>query len=127
MTHNLVDYESACADFEWERPRRYNFARDVIDDWAQRAPGQLAMHWIDDEGREIKHTFADVSAASRRICNVLAERGVKRGDTLLLVLPRLPQWRPATRPESKSWIAKGSDVSKASNSALALDRLGGTT
>jgi acyl-coenzyme A synthetase/AMP-(fatty) acid ligase len=92
MTYNLVDYESACANFEWERPRRYNFARDVIDDWAQRAPGQLAMHWIDDEGREIKRTFADVSAASRRICNVLAERGVKRGDTLLLVLPRLPQW-----------------------------------
>jgi acyl-coenzyme A synthetase/AMP-(fatty) acid ligase len=92
MTHNMVDYGSACSSFQWQRPSKYNFARDVIDDWAKRAPVQLAMHWIDDHGQEIKRTFSDVSAASRRLCNVLAQLGVQRGDTLLLVLPRLPQW-----------------------------------
>jgi acyl-coenzyme A synthetase/AMP-(fatty) acid ligase len=90
--HNLADYESTCASFQWDRPTQFNFATDVIDDWARRAPLQLAMHWIDDYGHEVKRTFADISTSSQRLCNVLTKLGVKRGDTLLLVLPRLPQW-----------------------------------
>ncbi|WP_129646419.1 AMP-binding protein [Peristeroidobacter agariperforans] len=92
MTHHLVDYAATCAGFEWPRPEKYNFAGDVVDRVAQRSPEQLALLWIDDHGRHVERTFKDVSVASKRICNVLASCGVRRGDVLVLILPRIPQW-----------------------------------
>jgi acetyl-CoA synthetase/medium-chain acyl-CoA synthetase len=47
---------------------------------------------VDDHGAELRRTFAEVAAASRRLCNVLSQCGVQRGDTVLLVLPRVPEW-----------------------------------
>jgi acyl-coenzyme A synthetase/AMP-(fatty) acid ligase len=86
------DYDSIRKSFRWERPDRFNFAAAVIDHWARHDPVRRAMLWIDDDGNELTYTFGDVSDASRRLCNVLSAAGVRRGDTLLLVLPRVPQW-----------------------------------
>ena len=65
------DYPSDYSNFKWPRPERFNFARDVVDRWAQRDPGKLALLWVDDEDREERRTFADVSAASCRVANLL--------------------------------------------------------
>jgi acetyl-CoA synthetase/medium-chain acyl-CoA synthetase len=86
------DYERTYREFRWPRPARYNFARDVIDRWAAEQPEKTALWWVDDHGNEVRRTFADVAAASKRLCNVLARAGVRRGDTVLLILPRVPEW-----------------------------------
>src|SRR5690606_37713812 len=72
-------------------PEGYNFVRDVLDQWA-REPGKLAMLWVDDSGQEARRTFADLTEASRRLCNVLVSGGVKRGDTVIVVLARRQEW-----------------------------------
>ena len=87
--YNMQDYQEAYSTFQWERPEKYNFARDVIDRWDPVMP---AMLWVDDEGAEISRTFGEISTASRRLCNVLVEAGVSTGDTVIVMLPRVIPW-----------------------------------
>ncbi|WP_041283239.1 AMP-binding protein [Desulfofundulus kuznetsovii] len=87
----MVDYDKTYAEFKWEKPEYFNFARDVIDKWA-RDPNKLAMLWVDDEGKEVRKTFLDFSRASKRAANVLREQGVKQGDVVVVILPRLIEW-----------------------------------
>ena len=85
----MQDYQETYATFQWERPEKYNFARDVIDRWD---PAKPAMLWVDDGGAEITRTFGEISEASRRLCNVLVEAGVRTGDTVIVMLPRVIPW-----------------------------------
>ena len=48
------DYETAYRRFRWECPERFNFARDVIDRWAERESSKLAMLWVDDHGGDTR-------------------------------------------------------------------------
>ena len=89
---NMTDYDKECADFAWKAPEKFNFARDVIDEWGVEDPTRLALWWIDDNGTEIKQTFAGLSERSRRLCNVLADAGVRRGDTVICMLGRNIEW-----------------------------------
>jgi acyl-coenzyme A synthetase/AMP-(fatty) acid ligase len=88
---NMTDYDQTYATFKWEVPEYFNFAGDVIDQWAAD-PQKLAMLWVDDAGREVRKTFRDVSEASQRLANVLASQGVKAGDVVILILPRNIEW-----------------------------------
>ena len=89
IEYNMKDYQETYSSFQWERPDKYNFARDVIDRWE---PDEPALFWVDDEGTEISRTFAQISEASRRLCNVLTEAGVRTGDTVIVMLPRVIPW-----------------------------------
>lgn len=92
MTHNMTDYDKTYAEFKWEVPEYFNFAGDIIDKWATQNPNKLAMHWVNDDGLEAKRTFMDFSKASKRLCNLLAKNGVKRGDVIVIVLGRYIEW-----------------------------------
>ena len=87
--YNMKDYQETYSSFQWERPERYNFARDVIDRWE---PDNPALFWVNDEGTEISRTFAQISETSRRLCNVLSEAGVRAGNTVIVMLPRVIPW-----------------------------------
>ena len=89
IEYNMKDYQETYSSFQWERPDKYNFARDVIDRWEPHKP---ALFWVDDKGTEISRTFAEISDASRRLCNVLTGTGVKAGDTVIVMLPRVIPW-----------------------------------
>jgi medium-chain acyl-CoA synthetase len=93
MAHvpNMTDYEKTYAEFKWEVPEYFNFARDVFDKWAED-PQKLAMWWIDDHGTERKITFREFKERSGRVANVLRKSGVKKGDIVLLIMPRLVEW-----------------------------------
>ena len=86
------DYLSDYGSFKWPRPERFNFARDVVDRWAERDPEKLALLWVDDEGREERRSFADVAAASCRVANLLQAAGVRRGDYIVMILGRQLAW-----------------------------------
>ena len=85
-------YEKIKQSFTWPRPEKYNFARDVIDNWAEKNPQQLAMIWVDDQQNEVKQTFAQISESSQRVANMLAKAGVQRGDTVIIMLGRQIAW-----------------------------------
>jgi acyl-coenzyme A synthetase/AMP-(fatty) acid ligase len=91
QTHNMTDYQKTYREFQWDVPKNFNFASDVIDKWASD-PEKLAMLWVDDQGREIRKTFLDISKASKRLANVLAGLDVKRYDVVMLILPRNIEW-----------------------------------
>lgn len=92
QTLNMTDYQKTYAEFKWEVPEKFNFARDIIDRWAQN-PEKLAMWWVDqDEKTERKITFADVGRSSRKLANVLTGLGVKKGDVVALMLGRRVEW-----------------------------------
>ena len=85
-------YEEIRDTFAWDRPEKFNFARDVIDEWAKKGTDKLAMLWVDDDGNEKRVTFDAMSKASCRAANLLAEAGVKRGDTVIIMLGRQVAW-----------------------------------
>ena len=89
--HNMTDYDKTYKEFEWEVPEYFNFAGDVIDKWAED-PDKLAMWWVDDDGNEVKKTFADISRTSKQFANVLEEQGVGQGDVVMVILPRNYEW-----------------------------------
>ncbi len=92
MPPNMRDYDETFASFEWERPERYNFARDVIDALGQADPEAQALFCVSEDGTEERVTYAALSAASRRLANVLRAAGVGRGDVVILVLGRDRSW-----------------------------------
>lgn len=89
---NMLNYEETYSSFTWERPEKYNFARDVIDHWAAQDADKLAMLWVDDDGNEERRSFADIASASRKLCNVLVNAGVQRGDVIIVMLGRNIEW-----------------------------------
>ncbi len=88
----LENYNRIKNEFSWSRPSKYNFAADVIDNWAHETPDSLALLWVDDDGNEISQTFLQVSTASKRVANMLATSGVKQGDIIIIILGRQLAW-----------------------------------
>tara|TARA_B110001450_G_scaffold256839_1_gene289014 strand:- start:3711 stop:4499 length:789 start_codon:yes stop_codon:yes gene_type:complete len=86
------DYQTAYSDFEWPRPERFNFARDVVDRWAEQDPDKLALLWVDHNGGEERRSFAEISAASCKLANLLSSSGVKAGDYVVMILGRQIAW-----------------------------------
>ena len=63
---------------------------------ASRAdPSRVALLWEDQDGNRARLTFADIREQSNRIANVLIGLGIKRGDPVMLVLPRITLWQAA--------------------------------
>jgi acyl-coenzyme A synthetase/AMP-(fatty) acid ligase len=90
---SIENYRRIYRDFRWETPNYFNFA-EVIDKFAED-PSRVAILWEDSEGRRARLTFADIAQQSKRIANVLASHGIKRGDAVMLVLPRITLWQAA--------------------------------
>ena len=84
-------YEAARKDFRWDIPETFNFGADVVDHWAQKNDG-LALIWANAAGEEKTFRYSDIARLSNKFGNVLRERGVRKGDRVIIMLPRLPEW-----------------------------------
>lgn len=88
---NMVDYERTCREFRLDVPERFNFARDVIGRWA-RERDKLAMLWVGPDGSERRYTFQHFAERSDRVAAMLRQHGVRRGDRVMVQLPRVAEW-----------------------------------
>jgi len=89
---NMSDYEEAFRDHRLEVPEFFNFAFDVVDGWAEDRT-KLALISVDPTGQTAQqHTFWDLKVQSNRFANVLADLDVRKGDRVLVMLPRIPEW-----------------------------------
>src|SRR5229473_3117055 len=88
---NMTDYEAERRNFQLDVPEYFNFAADVIDKQAQH-PVKEAMLWIGQHGEERHITFAHFSDASSRAANAFSALGLGKGDPVLVMLPRVPEW-----------------------------------
>ena len=70
----------------------FNFAYDIIDQYAKDAPQKRALVWIDDNGEEKIFSFSDISNESKKAAYWLSTKGIKKGDTVMLSLRRRYEW-----------------------------------
>ena len=92
MQHNMNNYEQEVKEFKLEEPEYYNFAFDVVDKWALDRT-KLALVWADTAGKTIrKYTFWDLSKMSNKFANVLISLGIKKGDKVFVMVPRIVEW-----------------------------------
>ncbi len=78
----------------WRPPtfEHFNWALDWFDAIA-RDNERPALRVVDDAGVEERVTFRALAERSDRVANLLRERGARRGDRLLLMLPNVaPLW-----------------------------------
>ncbi|MCC6852029.1 MAG: acyl--CoA ligase [Comamonadaceae bacterium] len=84
-------YETICAEFRWRVPATFNFGADVVDRWARERDGP-ALIWEDAAGNSRTCSYSGLSQLSNRLANALRTRGVAKGDRVLVMLPRVPEW-----------------------------------
>ena len=90
----MSSYAQIYGAFQWTVPGEFNFAYDAIDVFAADR-SRLALLYVRDDGTSERHTFWDFKQRSDRFANALAALGVRRGDPVLLMLPRVPEWQVA--------------------------------
>ena len=66
----------------------FNFGYDVVDAYAAEQPGKEALLWTDDQGAEIRFTFADIKRESDRTASYFQSLGIGKGDVVMLILKR---------------------------------------
>ena len=80
------DYDAAVAGFEWpalEGP--FNWAIDWFDELA-RGNDATALWIVEEDGGEEKYTFEQMRTRSDKLAAWLRERGLGKGDAVLLML-----------------------------------------
>ena len=79
------DYEK---NLEFIIPEHFNFAYDVMDQWAEQKPEKLALLWTNDEGECIRFSFKDIKEQSDRAAAYFMSLGIGKGDMVMLILKR---------------------------------------
>ncbi len=87
-----TDYATAYAGFRWPQLAEFNWALDYFDVMA-RGNDAPALWIVEEDGREARLSFAELSQRSNQVANWLRAQGVKRGDRVLLMLGNeVPLW-----------------------------------
>lgn len=79
------DYEYVHRNFEWPNLAEFNWALDYFDVMAQNNSG-IALWQVGENGLEKKYSFSEMSARSNQVANYLRSRGLKKGDTVFLLV-----------------------------------------
>jgi acetyl-CoA synthetase len=83
---------AALAGFRWPQLQHFNWALDWFDVLAQDNHA-TALWVVNDDGSEQRLSFAQMAERSNRVANWLRERGVQRGERMLLMLGNVvPLW-----------------------------------
>ncbi|HVN60505.1 MAG TPA: AMP-binding protein [Gaiellaceae bacterium] len=70
-------------------PERFNFARDVVE---RHAREEFALTFVDAAGEASRLSWGEIADGAARWSGVLAERGLRRGDRLLALVGKTPDW-----------------------------------
>ncbi|MBQ1455459.1 MAG: AMP-binding protein [Thermoguttaceae bacterium] len=86
------DAEGRLIDFSLEYPENFNFGYDAVDAIARQEPDRTALVWEDAEGNTLTYTFGDISRLSNQAANVFLSQGIRKGDRVMLILKRVPEY-----------------------------------
>ncbi len=94
-----LDYEKISKKFKWDdikseieffKDGKLNAAYNAVDRHAKTwRKNKVALYWESDNDSK-KFTFAELSILSNKFANVLKNLGVKKGDRVFILLPRIP-------------------------------------
>jgi len=83
-------YEDFYKNYKCNAPLDFNFAYDVVDEWARLQPEKPALLWTDDSEEMKFFTFTDIKRLSDKAANALLALGIKKGDVVKLILKQRP-------------------------------------
>ena len=86
---SIEDYNK---NLEFIIPENFNFAYDVMDAWAEEKPEGLALLWTNDQGEEIRTTFAKLKEQTDQAASYLMSLGIGKNDPVMLILKRRYEW-----------------------------------
>ena len=100
VSPHLLDRGAACESFRWSDARRQlagmpggglNIAAEAVEGHArsQRA-NQPAIIWLGADGARRLITYAELHRRSNRFAHAITALGLKRGDRLFVLAPRIP-------------------------------------
>lgn len=75
-------------NFQVVVPENFNFAYDVVDEWARIAPDKRALCWTNDHGKHIDFSFAEMKQYSDATAAYFQQLGIGKGDMVMLILKR---------------------------------------
>lgn len=81
-------YEDFCENLKIKIPENFNYAYDVMDEYARLEPNRLALIWCNDDGEERFITFGEMKKYSDKAANMFKELGIQKGDKVMLILRR---------------------------------------
>ena len=70
----------------------FNFAYDVVDEWARIEPDRKALLWTNETGDVKQFTFADIKRESDKTAAYFQQLGIGRGDMVMLIMKRRYQF-----------------------------------
>ncbi|GAA5881051.1 hypothetical protein JCM8547_001583 [Rhodosporidiobolus lusitaniae] len=74
-------------------PDDFSFPSHVVDRWAEEQPDEIALWWVSAAcSVEKKVSYAELSALSNRAASMFRKKGLKKGDRVLVQLPRVNEW-----------------------------------
>ena len=82
------DENGVFSGIRFKNADKFNFAFDCVDAIAQKTPDKLAMMWVANDKTDRRFTFSDMKKYSAKTANYFESLGIKRGDTVMLVLKR---------------------------------------
>ncbi len=85
---DFTSYEDFYENFNIKIPENFNFAYDVVDEYAKTTPDKVAIVWCDKSGSEATFTFGQLKEYSDKTANFFKSLGIKRGDPVMLILKR---------------------------------------
>ncbi|MEV0641290.1 AMP-binding protein [Streptomyces sp. NPDC050619] len=85
LLEHREDYATAYEGFTWPRPQYFNWALDWFDDIAH-GNARTALHIVEEDGRETRISFGEMSVHSDQAANWLREQGVGAEDRILVML-----------------------------------------
>ncbi len=85
---NFSSYEDFKENLEITVPENFNFAYDIVDEWAMKEPDKRAICWTNDKGAHRDFTFADIKKYSDQAAAYFQSIGIEKGDKVMLILKR---------------------------------------
>jgi acetyl-CoA synthetase len=88
-TLDCDSYEAAREGFEWDLPKNYNLAYDLLRKHPD--PESPALYQADPDGGRETFSFADLDRLSNRLANALEGMGIECGDRIGVLVPQKPE------------------------------------
>jgi acetyl-CoA synthetase len=85
---DFKDLEDFRTNFRIQVPDNFNFAYDIVDEWAAIAPDKKALCWVNDRGEHFDFTFRDMKEKSDAAASWFQSLGITKGDQVMLILKR---------------------------------------
>lgn len=83
-----TDKDGALSKISFMNEETFNFGFDIVDALAEKVPDKTALIYVSDDMQERRFTFAEIKKYSNMTANYFLSKGIKKGDTVMLVLKR---------------------------------------